>query len=149
MWRVLSEKGCVGGVIWRYDDVEEQYVLYFHVEGNKVYVSASLFFVFIVMSSYSNILDMYNFAKWMQYYNLPVKSLSLLNFVNCSLFSSRTSVVGENGWLYGPIKRAAVEDAPPRMGPTFSRSINSLDSAQRFHNKASLCKDNNTSMPHL
>jgi len=42
-------------VSWRYDDVEGQYVSYFHVEGNKVSVVASLFFVFIVMSSYSNI----------------------------------------------------------------------------------------------
>jgi hypothetical protein len=55
VWRVLSEKGCVGGVIWRFDDVEGQYVLYFHVGGNKVSVASSLFFVFIVMSSYSNI----------------------------------------------------------------------------------------------
>jgi hypothetical protein len=99
---------------------------------------------------------MYNFAKWMQYYNLPVKSLSpefrQLFSVFFPNFPNFPNFRGGRKWLVvtcvGQLhKRAPVQDAPPRMG-TVSMSINSLDSAQRFHNKASLCKDN-TSMPHL
>jgi len=55
MERVLSEKGCVvGGVIWRYDDVEGQLcfcIFIIHGGGNNVSVAANLFLVFIAMSS--------------------------------------------------------------------------------------------------
>jgi hypothetical protein len=34
--KFFLRKDVLVGVIWRYDDVEGQYVLYFHVEGNKV-----------------------------------------------------------------------------------------------------------------
>ena len=58
MWRVLSEKGWVG-VIWRYDDVEGQFVLYFHVEGNKVSVAFSLCSSSCLVTRISRGLDMY------------------------------------------------------------------------------------------
>jgi hypothetical protein len=54
---------------------------------------------------------------------------------------------GGNGWLCGPIKRAPCTGRAAANGPHLV-AINSLDSVQRFHNKASLYKDN-TSMPHL